>query len=251
MFWQSPGDDGAGRDAERVDAVDIDDKDWCSGHGGQPAEASAWLTCHQVFYMLVLGGLGGMAISGSINFALAYAMYTTQDTTKAPIRLFQFPNTLAGDAAVTIIVQCIITWFIEAALVAHDLAHRAVQPIGWAGREPKHHLLRALFLLPPDHKAAPVARVRLFRLGPLIQHLLRALLVAVVAFVPLWPAAVGLLTVVGERDSGDWWYQGRWTPQVFKLILGGALSLLTTPLMAMFWLVRAGWVASHHASSDL
>ncbi|KJZ73695.1 hypothetical protein HIM_06813 [Hirsutella minnesotensis 3608] len=208
-------------------------------------QPSSSFTRHQLFYLVVLDGLGGMALSGGINFAIAYGMYTAANTTQNPIRLFQLPNTLAGDAAVTIIVQCIITWIIEAILVSHDLSQGSVQPIGFVS-EPSNRLLRYLFLLPADPDATP-APVRIFGFLALIQHAARGFLCAVVSFLPIWPITIGLLIAAGHRNGGDWEYEKRWTPQVFKLLLGGILGLVTTPFMAWFWLVRAGWEAKHQA----
>ncbi|PNY29614.1 serine protease EDA2, partial [Tolypocladium capitatum] len=219
---------------------------------GERMEPSVKMTRHQAFYIFVLDGLGGMALSGGVNFAIAYGamavMYTTQDTAKHPIRLFQLPNTLAGDAAVTIVVQCILTWFVEMGLVAHDLAQRSVQPIGCID-EPAHPWLRRLFFLPPGRETA-IRRLRAASFGSVMQQALRGFALSVPAFLALWPAAVGILTAVGRRRGGDYVYSDRWTPQVFKLVLGGLLGLLTTPLMAVFWLVRAGWEAKHTSGAE-
>lgn len=210
-------------------------------------DASRSFTYHQLFYIFVLDGIGGMILSGGVNFALAYVMYTTQDTVKHPIRLFQLPNTLAGDAAVTIIIQCILTWFVEKGLVTYDLSRRSVQPIGFIP-EPSASWQRKLFFLPPlglpaaSNEAAP----RVSILASLFQQALRGFLLAIVGFFLLWPAGVGILTAFGTRSGGDYAYGDRWTPQVFKLVLGGLLGLLTTPLMAMFWLVKAGWESDGH-----
>lgn len=46
---------------------------------------------------------------------------------------------------------------------------------------------------------------------------------------------------IRKKEGADYVYHDKWLPQVFKLILGGVLGLLTTPLMAMFWLIKAGW----------
>ncbi|KAH7253868.1 uncharacterized protein BKA55DRAFT_510858 [Fusarium redolens] len=210
---------------------------------------SLQFTGHQLFYVFGLDGIGAMALSGGVNFALAYVMYTTQDTVKNPIRLFQLPNTLSGDAAVTIIVQCILTWFVEMGLVSYDLSKRSVQPIGFIP-EPSHQWLRWLFFLPPasdtsDSEVEEKEAQRKSNVPPvlmtIVQGALRGFILAVVGFFILWPLSVGVLTTVGERDGGDWRYQDRWTPQAFKAILGGVLGLLTTPLMALFWLIKAGW----------
>src|SRR4051812_39041358 len=57
-------------------------------------------------------------------------MYTTVGPKSAPIRLFQLPNTLAGDAAVTVFVQCLITFLIDTMLVGRDLRKGNIRPIG-------------------------------------------------------------------------------------------------------------------------
>ncbi|UNI18015.1 hypothetical protein JDV02_004316 [Purpureocillium takamizusanense] len=230
-------------------------------------EPTSRMTGHQWFYIFVLDGLGAMVLSGGVNFAIAYAMYTTQDTHERPIRLLGLPNTLAGDAAVTIIVQCIITWFVEWALVAHDLAHRSVHPIGWvtfpssSSSSTSQRLLRWWLFLPvtggvgdeeqqqadassPQSSVELVQRVRVNSLAAVFQQGLRGFLLAVPSFLVLWPISVGVLTTIGRKDGADWVFEDRWAPQVFKLVLGGVLGLLTTPLMAMFWLARAGWEAA-------
>ncbi|KAK0708275.1 hypothetical protein B0H67DRAFT_556793 [Lasiosphaeris hirsuta] len=217
------------------------------------------LTGRQFFYIFVVDGLGAMALSGGINFAIAYAMYTTQDLSTNPIRLWQLPNTLAGDAGLTTIIQNIITWLIELLIVQRDLKHGGVAAIGFVPK-PTHPFLRCRPLRrdpthppPPNPNQdatpasspaptardppGPVARFTTF----LLSQALRAFLVAVASFVLLWPPAVGILTAVGTRSGGDWVFEKTWAPQVFKLVYGGVLALLTTPPFAAFWLIRGGW----------
>jgi len=170
-------------------------------------------------------------------------MYTT---TPLPIRLFQLPNTLAGDAAVTMILQSIITWLVELVLVNRDLARGGVAPIGFL-RQPAWRVARWFMFLDRDGNAEGAeagsgtwthwARF-------LMSQVVRAMVVAVVAFVVLWGPAVGILTAVGVSNGGDWDFEKTWTPQIFKLVLGGVLGLLQTPAFAAFWLVRAGWALS-------
>ncbi|KAH7306018.1 hypothetical protein B0I35DRAFT_464683 [Stachybotrys elegans] len=219
------------------------EKQESKGHKGRLAPSTA-LTKHQIFYIFVLDGLGGMLLSGGVNFALAYAMYTSQNTEKNPIRLFQLPNTLAGDGAVTIIVQCIMTWFVEMGLVRYDLGNRSVQPIGFIP-EPSGLWTRKLFMLEPEPGSAPDTQVHRSKFITIVQNALRGFLIAVAGFLLLWPIAVGVLSTIGEPRGGDYFYSDRWIPQAFKCILGGLLGLLTTPLMASFWLLKAGWEAKH------
>ncbi|KAM0248727.1 hypothetical protein ACHAP5_003217 [Fusarium lateritium] len=243
-----------GSDALKLDNPGID-----AGEAEQEGllKPSLKFTGHQLFYVFGLDGVGAMVLSGGVNFALAYPMYTTQDTVKNPIRLFQLPNTLSGDAAVTIIVQCILTWFVEMGLVRYDLSKRSVQPIGFVP-QPSHRWLRWLFFLPPcsdpsdseeeSEKTPKDTPKAAFVANTIVQGALRGFILAVVGFFLLWPMSVGILTTLGERDGGDWRYQDRWVPQAFKAILGGVLGLLTTPLMALFWLVKAGWEGNDERS---
>ncbi|RCI16758.1 hypothetical protein L249_3016 [Ophiocordyceps polyrhachis-furcata BCC 54312] len=204
-------------------------------------EPSRKLTAHQFFYMFVLDGLGGLVLSGGINFGIAYAMYSRANPEKNPVRLFQLANTLAGDGVVTIFVQCLITWFIETTLVAYDVEHGSVQTIGWIA-EPNNSLLRSFFLLAKDPQlGTPPMR---FRAGvmPLIRLVVRGLVFAVASFFLFWPISVGILAGVGHRHAdGDYYFDNVWAPQVYKLLLGGILGLVTGPLMAMYWLARYGW----------
>lgn len=192
-------------------------------------------------------------------------MYTTQDLSRNPIRLFQLPNTLAGDAAVTVIIQCIITWLIERAFVAHDLQNRTIMPIGFV-TEPKNSFLRWFMLLDErttsdrnrnqdDSNNSTATNDNQPRRSKLVSALARlprfvatqAPRVAafiLVGFVLCWPVSVAVLTTVGEPSGGDWVFDDRWAPQIFKAVLGGVLSLLTTPFMAAFWMVRDGWLVA-------
>ncbi|KAL7933091.1 hypothetical protein V8C35DRAFT_304894 [Trichoderma chlorosporum] len=205
--------------------------------GTKKAEPSSRFTGHQLFYIFGLDGIGALILSGGINFAIAYAMYTKQ---AKPIRLWQLPNTLAGDAAVTTIIQCIITWFVELFILRYDLSQGAIQPIGFIP-QPTNPWLRLFFFLPQDPTVEIERQPRPWSLLEIIQQALRGFTFAVVSFLLLWPIFMGVLTAFGVKEGGDYYYQDKWVPQLFKLILGGVLGLLTTPWMAMFWLVKAGW----------
>jgi hypothetical protein len=63
-----------------------------------------------------------------------------------PINLFKFPNTLAGDFAVTLIVQNILTWIIGASLAYTDIWRRRLAPLS----PPRYQaLLRYVVLVNP------------------------------------------------------------------------------------------------------
>lgn len=232
------------RDSTQDPASDIDEKEQnrpaaedTKDEARSKTVPSSRFTYHQLFYIFGLHGVGALIISGGINLAIAYAMYTRQSK---PIRLWQLPNTFAGDAAVTIIIQCIITWFVELLILRYDLSQGAVQPIGFVA-QPTHPWPRFFFFLPHDPTAEIERKPRPWSLLEIIQQALRGFSFAVVSFLILWPIFIGALTAFGVKEGGDYYYHNKWVPQVFKLILGGVLGLLATPWMAMFWLVKAGW----------
>ncbi|OHE97885.1 hypothetical protein CORC01_06748 [Colletotrichum orchidophilum] len=232
-------------------------------HETQPTDR---ISGHQIFYIFGLDGIGAGVLSGGINFAIAYGknsqrlvelrlraskagrrtvtdtnhtgMYSTQNIERNPIRLFQLPNTLAGDAVVTTVIQTAMTWFIEFILANHDIKNGAVRPIGFI-REPSHPFLRWFMMLDQEDAAHTKSRLTMFS-----DHIIRIGLIFVVSFILLWPASVGILTTIGHRGSGsdwDWYFHRKWAPEIFKGVYGGLLGLLTTPAMASFWLVREGW----------
>ncbi|UQC85488.1 uncharacterized protein CLUP02_10986 [Colletotrichum lupini] len=204
-------------------------------HQKQPTDS---ISGHQIFYIFGLDGIGAAFLSGGINFAIAYGMYSTQNIARNPIRLFQLPNTLAGDAVVTMIIQTTMTWFIELFLANRDMKNGSVRPIGFI-EEPSQPFMRWFMMLNLEDTRHTKSRLSVFA-----EHLIRIGLIFVVSFFLLWPASVGILTVIGTRGSGndwDWYFQSKWAPEAFKGILGGLLALLTTPAMASFWLVKEGW----------
>jgi hypothetical protein len=172
---------------------------------------------------------------------LSIALYHGRGGADSPIRLFQFPNTLAGDTAVTIFVQFLITWIIESILVNVDLRKGGVQPIGFIP-EPRWKLLRWYMFLDRQEQTCNVRSVKHW-LEFLFSQAIRALLLAAVFFPVIFGISVGFLVLVGRREGGDWdwYYSAMWAPEVFKLVQGALLGLLFTPPMVLFWLARCGW----------
>ncbi|KAF2965487.1 hypothetical protein GQX73_g8103 [Xylaria multiplex] len=199
------------------------------------------LTLYQFFYIF-FGGIGSAIVAGAINFAVAYGLYgMVNDTSKPPIRLFQFPSTLAGDTVVTLLIQFITTWILDSLLINRDLNRGGVQPIGFI-REPKLRLLRWFMFLDQKEKTYKSRRVKLW-LMYLYLHTTRPLILAILAFAGVFGLSLGILTILGNQQAGhwDWYYSSRWTPEIFKTIQGAVLGLLFTPLVIIFWLCKFGW----------
>lgn len=167
-------------------------------------------------------------------------MYAHVDLVRNPIRLWRLPNTLSGDAAVTLFVQSIITWIITMITVNGDLRNGKVQPIGFVP-EPKNKLARWYFFLDAEQ---PVGRRTFLQwLVFVLSQIGRALLFSVPLFLVVWPTTVGILTssTLGAHRGNDYYYAQTWTPQIFKLLYGGILGLLANPFFVMMWLLTIGW----------
>lgn len=175
-------------------------------------------------------------------------MYTTNDV---PVRLFQLPNTVAGDIGVTVIVQTIMTWFIEMTMVNRDLRKGNIQPIGFVSEPPAtdQPWWRAVrwFMqmeVSKDKKKDKKSFRRKARYA--LSQVARAASVAVVCFAIVFGPSVGILMALGEKNGGDWDLPREWTPEIYKLILGSVLALMTSPFFAMFWMVKCGWEGGVH-----
>ena len=209
-----------------------------------------------------------MRTANSACTDIILGMYATLDTSKWPVRLWQFPYTLAGDGALSIPIQCMITWWLELWLVNRDLRRGNVEPIGFIP-EPKHRVLRWFMFLDRHNQDSEIgSRKHWFQFA--VSQFTRALLVSLVSFVLMWGPSVAILTlfslnkptpcpcaglavpyqcliaqelmrIASPMCSNDWCYRKKWTPQIFKTVKGSMLGLLTTPLFVMFWLVRCGW----------
>ncbi|KAI0185589.1 hypothetical protein EV127DRAFT_196460 [Xylaria flabelliformis] len=211
-----------------------------ASHASKFRPPSDHFTPHQIFYIFVLDGIGSGIIGGGINFAIAYVLYHNRGTKDSPIRLFQFPNTLAGDTAVTIFIQFLTTWVIEAVLVNFDLRKGGVQPIGFIP-QPQWRYLRWFMFLDRPEQTNEVRSIKHW-LWFLFSQILRSLILAVIFFPFIFGISVGLLTLVGRKQGDwDWYFPPKWAPEIFKLVQGAVLGLLFTPPMVIFWLARCGW----------
>jgi len=158
------------------------------------------------------------------------------------ITLFHLPNTLAGDAGLTLIIQPIVTWLIEALLVNLDLRTSSVSPLAYplSPSSPVRKFLGVPSSSPtnPESQEQPSSSNR--RMG-LVGQILRLFFCFILpSFLILWPISVGILTAVGEKQGSDYVFQNQWAPQIFKLVLGAVQGLLITPVMAAFWVMREG-----------
>ncbi|KAF9959448.1 hypothetical protein BGZ72_009610 [Mortierella alpina] len=195
------------------------------------------LTTRHVVYLVIMHMIGAMILDGGINFGLATAMYKN---TKDPVSLWPLPNTLAGDAAVTIIIQQTLTWILDRLAVGGDLKKGLVAPL----RMPKNaSAVTRWFVGLDDVRVYKTTKERLahyFRF-----HGKRIAVLVVATFVLYWPITIGILS--GLKIHGiakDHSHRGGdfnvWPmPEIFKGVYGFALGM-TTPFVSYIALIYQG-----------
>lgn len=203
--------------------------------------------------------LGAMVLDGVINFGLATVMYKG---TNDPISLWHLPNTLAGDAFMTIVIQTTLTWFLDRLAVRGDLKKgliTSLRPppdtypwIEWfVGLEQGRRVDYAV-----GHGAggrgggivrqsqSSSSRKERFIKGFKF-HGQRIGVMIMVTFLVFWPITIGILMMMKNRGIGQdhgplggdfnvWPF-----PEIFKGIYGFATGI-TTPFVSYIALIYQG-----------
>lgn len=91
--------------------------------------ATSRFVAKQLLWLFVMQALGSMIIDAAINFGIHVALYNNSD----PVHLWQLPNSIAGDLAVTLFVQNILTWIIGSTLQWTDFWGRRIPPYAVSG----------------------------------------------------------------------------------------------------------------------
>eukprot|EP01117_Protostelium_nocturnum_P005210 TRINITY_DN1895_c0_g1_i1.p1 TRINITY_DN1895_c0_g1~~TRINITY_DN1895_c0_g1_i1.p1 ORF type:complete len:228 (+),score=63.49 TRINITY_DN1895_c0_g1_i1:141-824(+) len=192
------------------------------------------LTTRTIIYLIILKIIGSTILNGGINFGLAIALYRNEKT----IRVWLFPNTLAGDAAVTVFIQGILTWIIDTMMTSADVRKGVY---GISPRVPPQWIKKNAFfqwmyksnldILEPNIGARETFR-RLFH------SFLRSLPYCVFVFVLAWPIGCGILA---GASSGDY-IDSYWKAAFFKLGFGGLMSPWQTAVTSLIAITRKGWV---------
>jgi len=120
-------------------------------------------------------------------------------------------NTLAGDAAVTIFVQTIITWLLDSAMVCNDVKTRAygIRPISTSPKALNNKFLswyisaEGMELLEPHITLK--ARLKCFVIG-----IIKAFLLCILVFFIWWPITVAILVGVGHSIGAGQYQYNHW-----------------------------------------
>lgn len=198
------------------------------------------LTTRHIVYLVLMHMVGAMILDAGINFGIATAMYKNNSH---PVTLWPLPQTLAGDAGVTIIIQQLLTWILDRRAVLGDLKKGMVAPL----RMPQNagRVLRWFVGL---EEAAAGERCKTFKEKArfLVSfHGRRIAVIVLATFVLYWPITIGILSGLRIHGVGaDYSSRGGdfnvWPlPQIYKGVYGAAVGL-TTPFMSYITLIYQG-----------
>ncbi|KAK4042363.1 hypothetical protein C8A01DRAFT_44616 [Parachaetomium inaequale] len=240
-----------------------------NGYDARMLPATTELSRRQWAYLLLIQALSSMLIAGALNFAAGYPVYATPRPPPGPPPqgsippfLFRLPVSLVADAALTTIIQSLITWFCLVVLVNRALSRGAVAPhtpgyyISSLRAEPTNKVVR-WFLMLDHYNAARGSALFSFCgslctkgfgrwVGFVLGGFGRGMITAVVGYAVMIGPTIGLCAFFGTPYEGDWVFLGRWDGVVFKTVYGGFLGLFLSPALAYMWMVRAGWIVDRH-----
>ncbi|OUM53670.1 hypothetical protein BVG19_g2974 [[Candida] boidinii] len=87
---------------------------------------------------------------------------------------------------------------------------------------------------------APILKLLLW----LTNKICRGLILAAILFIFIWPITMGIMASIGTREPGtvEYTFHHFRTPQVAKLLYGGIIGLLLTPVISGIILTRHNWM---------
>ncbi|KAF9931319.1 hypothetical protein FBU30_010458 [Linnemannia zychae] len=188
------------------------------------------LTARHILYLIVMHTIGAMILDSGINCGLATAMYKSN---KNPLKIWPLPNTIAGDVAVTIIIQQALTWILDRLAVRGDLKKGLVAPLRMPSNA--NGVLR-WFVGLEDYKNDKKSII--------LFHFKRIVVFVVASFLLYWPITIGVIYGlknghVGTAGAGDGDFNLWPFPSVFKAVFAAFLGL-TTPFVSYVMLIFVG-----------
>ncbi|PRP75727.1 hypothetical protein PROFUN_09151 [Planoprotostelium fungivorum] len=192
-------------------------------------------TTRNILYIIVMNVIGATILDAGINLGIAAAMYTNA----YPVRVWEFPNTMAGDAAVTVFIQGILTWVISGMLTSRDLRLAAfgISPI----RAPRSiregpRIVQWFFGGNLDILERRIGHSE--RLRRLVSSIVHGVIYSIAIFFIAWPIGVGILAAT----AGPGGFIAGWpTAAYFKAAFGGGMGFWQTPIIVVIAMMRKGW----------
>ena len=120
-------------------------------------------------------------------------------------------NTLAGDAAVTVFVQIIVTWLISATMVCNDIRTKVfgLRPLQPSQKALDNRFLSWYISVEEMDLLEPHITMRT-RLKRVIEGGIKALFLCVPVFLIWWPIAIAIMAGVGHDIGGGNYEYNHW-----------------------------------------
>ncbi|KAJ3279474.1 hypothetical protein HK104_001432 [Borealophlyctis nickersoniae] len=207
------------------------------------------LTRRQALQLLLMHSIGAGILDAIINFGVATAVFKGQPDT----RLWALPNSIAGAAVVTVIIQETLTWVLDGGLAWGEVRKGVLLPIypeetarrrGWS--LPRKGLagwicrgsLDVFGPLPnPD---LPLRSKILKRLGRVLVSASRGCVLGLIVALPAAAVAVGIAVAVWPGLASGDPVSGFPGPQIFSAIYTFFLGVILTPLSTITAMAQAG-----------
>eukprot|EP01117_Protostelium_nocturnum_P014949 TRINITY_DN5748_c0_g1_i4.p1 TRINITY_DN5748_c0_g1~~TRINITY_DN5748_c0_g1_i4.p1 ORF type:complete len:303 (+),score=65.97 TRINITY_DN5748_c0_g1_i4:737-1645(+) len=192
---------------------------------------------HIWIYLIVMKMVGAAILNFVINFFIGWA--TWRD--KFPVRIWGMPNTLAGDAFLTVVIQGILTFYIDGMATSYDVrkAKFGISPLlppQWIHNS--KGVIRWFFSGNPDVLEPGVTSgrraLRLFGMFP------RALIYVAVLIVVFWPVTVGVIYGFSGDDNN--FIRGFPTVPIFKGCFCAIMAFFQTVPVSLYAMMRKGWM---------
>lgn len=225
------------------------------------------LSTRQKLYIIVLQMVGAAILDGAANFGIGCAMYLNAKN----VRIWILKNnTVAGDMAVTIFIQGVLTFCIASGMVHVDLRKNKVSafPYPWPDTA-----WGAAKRLPPDEAQTRLGRLwRQFHNGQgfsrglhffsgsdvndifdsrlsrsqfttrLCWSIWKGSVLSLIFFFIMWPISIAIVTPIWVDDNLG---NGNFTAPLIKAVYGFVYGLLMNPVCAMIAMGSEDSVRAH------
>ncbi|KDE04324.1 hypothetical protein MVLG_05205 [Microbotryum lychnidis-dioicae p1A1 Lamole] len=227
------------------------------------------LTTRQLLYLWLPQTIGAAILDGGINFGIACAMYRSQNN----ITVWDINhNTIAGDCAVTVFIQGILSFVIASSFVHADIRNGMITPFSrtWPdttlspnepfpiqeplSTRPRGAIYRAFHQRPSLRRWLRIfqgshsndllvrgvpAKVWFKRLGRTIWQ---GAVLSAVFFLAWWPITIAIIAPIwGGRNMAH-----TWVPQIIKLVFAFVLGFFQNPIIACIALGAEDSVRTHN-----
>ncbi|KAH9820607.1 hypothetical protein DFH28DRAFT_1120936 [Melampsora americana] len=226
------------------------------------------LTGRQKFYIIVLQMLGAALLDGAFNFGIGCAMYLNATSVRVWILT---ENTVAGDMAITIFIQGILTFCIASGMVHVDLRKNKVEAFeypwpdtGWGSikkKDPEGTDWKIVKYWRKFNNDQGFSRGLHFFSGSDVNDIFNRKLtgrqflkrlswsiwkgsvLSVIYFFILWPISIAIVAPIWQHKN----LAGTFVAPIIKGVYGAVYGLIQNPVCAMIAMGSEDSVRHHRA----